>query len=403
MSYILIFFFFLSVLGIAHSYIFFPISLEYLSREGQMTKFYEGFPEADTKWSGKVSVIMSCYNEAAVLPGKIRSLQEQDYPTNQLQFYIGSDASSDGTAAIIQDWAKQDARVQFQDFQKRRGKGPVINDLARLAIEEWGSGKDHVLLFTDANVLLDPDCILKMVRHFRDARIGVVDSHMLSVGVRQDGISSSEKAYIQREVRIKHLEGQLWGCMIGTFGGCYALRSDAFTPVPENFLVDDFYITMEAIFKGFGAVNDLTAYCREAVSHEIGEEYRRKRRISSGNFQNLMHFWPRVSKAPVFLRYCFISHKVLRWLSPVLLLLAWLSAGFLWLWDYSFFGFVFIMILLVTTGIIALDRVLERWGIHWPLLRHLRYFIWMNIAVFAGFIQYLHGIESNVWQPPKRQ
>ena len=105
--------------------------------------------------------------------------------------------------------------------------------------------------------------------------------------------------------------------MIGPFGGCYMLRSNYFSKVPDNYLVDDFYIAMEVFRKGGLAINDLSAICTESNSSDILEEFKRKSRISAGNFQNLLTFknllWPPFSK----LAFNFISHKVLRWLGPL--------------------------------------------------------------------------------------
>lgn len=403
MTYILSVIFILLLAAVIHSYVVFPVTLK-LIKGLRSEYFYNPENAKDTPaWSGKVSLIMSCFNEDKVLRDKIACLEKQTFPKGQLNFYIGSDASTDDTNAILKAWEKDNKRVRFYPFEARRGKAPVINELAKLAMEEWGTGKDHVLLFTDANVLLQEDCIAKMIRHFREPGIGVVDSHMSSVGTSQEGISTSEKAYIQREVMIKNLEGVLWGTMMGTFGGCYMVRSNAFAYVPEKFLVDDFFITLEAILKGFGAINDLEARCFEAVPHEIEEEYRRKRRISSGNFQNLGYFWPRIRRSSLAMQYCFISHKVLRWLGPIFVFTAWIISGWLWMWGSSTFGWIFAFLFLGTTATLLIDRLLEVMKVHFPWTRHLRYFIWMNIAVFEGFIQYLYGIKSNVWQPPKRQ
>jgi cellulose synthase/poly-beta-1,6-N-acetylglucosamine synthase-like glycosyltransferase len=401
MSYILIFLFFLSIIGIIHSYVLFPASLRLIDYYNN--KLYYSFTKhAKEQYNGSVSVIMSCYNEEAVLPEKIKCLKEQSFLREKTQYYIGSDASTDSSNAILAEWAENDDRVHFFPFESRRGKAPVINDLAVKAKAAHGAGDKHILLFTDANVLLSPDCIHSLARHFNDTRIGVVDSHMVSTGTRLAGISNSEKAYIKREVSIKHLEGKLFGTMMGTFGGCYAIRSDVFAMVPDNFVVDDFYITVEAMLKGYGAISDLEAICEEAVSHDINEEYKRKKRISSGNFQNLNHFFRRALAAPGAFQYCFFSHKVLRWLSPLLLFIAWAISGVLWMWGETLFGWFFVLVLTGGILVVGLDWLFEKWKLHWRFIRHIRYFIWMNIAVLEGLNDYLQGKESNVWQPPKR-
>ena len=78
--------------------------------------------------------------------------------------------------------------------------------------------------------------------------------------------------------------------MMGAFGGCFAVRRACYHPAPAAFLVDDFYITMAVLRDGYQAINELDARCYEDVSDHLPEEFRRKARISAGNFQNLREF-----------------------------------------------------------------------------------------------------------------
>jgi hypothetical protein len=94
-----------------------------------------------------------------------------------------------------------------------------------------------------------------------------------------------KKAYISREVLIKQHESILWGTMMGPFGGCFAIRSELYEPVPKNFLVDDFYINMKVLEKGYQCINNLNALVFEDISNNLSDEFKRKVRISTGNFQ----------------------------------------------------------------------------------------------------------------------
>jgi cellulose synthase/poly-beta-1,6-N-acetylglucosamine synthase-like glycosyltransferase len=193
----------------------------------------------------------------------------------------------------------------------------------------------------------------------------------------------------------------IWGKMMGPFGGCYALRSDYFVPVPPNYLVDDFYIAMRALEKGGKAGIELNAHCYEGVSHDIREEYRRKRRISSGNFQNLNTFKSVLFQFDI-LSYLFFSHKVLRWLTPFFILIGWLASGIL-AWKGSFlFQILFLGCSFGMIGLPILDLLLQKINYNIRILRGIRYLIWMNVALLEGFFKYLSGIKTNIWQPTKR-
>ncbi len=391
--------FLLCLLALLHTYIFYPLLVGYLARRA--TAVYPVYtptaPDLPT-----VSVLMSLYNEETVIATKLASLFAQTYPAEKLSIWIGSDASTDRTNTIVQQLTAQREEVHFFPFQERRGKPGVINELARLATQQRPVSPQHIFLITDANVVLTPDVLYFLIRHFRDPRLAIVDAHMVHTGMQETGISQSEDRYINREVQLKANESLAWRKMIGPFGGCYALRTDYFHPIPDTFLVDDFYITLQVFARGGDTINELAAICHEAVSHEIGEEYRRKKRISAGNFQNLLAF-PRLWWPPVGLpNFPYFSHKVLRWLGPFFLAGLLLSTGLLAWAGNLFFACLFFGGLAALLLIYGMDLLFARWHIHWLPLRHLRYFITMNLALLHGFIQYFNGIKSNVWQPPKR-
>jgi hypothetical protein len=135
---------------------------------------------------------------------------------------------------------------------------------------------------------------------------------------------------------------------------------------------------------------------------KIYEEYRRKSRISAGNFQNLFTFphlwWPPFNP----LRFAFFSHKVLRWIGPFLIIIMVLSALTLSL--YGNLLYKALLILLITVLIVApiADYLLKKTGLNIMPLRSSRYFVMMNLALLEGFFKFIKGVRSNVWEPTKR-
>ena len=398
MSMLWVIVFLVSAGSLFHTYFFYPLLLRIWSRRKQPVRARY---QADDSWP-RISVLLSVYNEEGVIEEKLRTLFQSDYPGGKFRVFVGSDASGDGTNDLVRRIAEERDDLHFTAFPQRRGKPSVLNDLAALALGSGAASTDHLFLITDANVFLEPGTVRMLARHFKDPRIGLVDAHILNTGQAESGISRSESQYIQTESRIKYWEGQLWGTMIGPFGGCYLLRSDLFDPIPPNFLVDDFYIAMRAFEKGALAMNDLSARCYEAVSHEITEEFRRKSRIAAGNFQNLLrfrHLW-----FPPFhpLQFSFFSHKVLRWLGPFFLFFMLLSSFVLALEGHSLFWILFLLQVLLMGFVPLVDQVLLWLGFHHFWLRNIRYFFAMNLALLAGFFRFLRGVRSGAWEPPKR-
>ncbi len=384
-----------------HSYVGYPLLMRGLvRRDNRLRPVWEDLADPDLP---VVSVICSLHNEEQVAEQKLETVLRSHYPRHKLFLFWGSDASSDRTNELLEARAAKEAGFFFFPYPHRRGKPGVVNDLVAKAKARFGSGDRHILILTDANVLFEETTIWQLVRHFRSPEIGLVDARMIPTGMTGAGISRAENTYISSEVLLKHAEGRVWGAMMGPFGGCFALRSDLFLPVPANFLVDDFFLAMHVLERGSQAINDLEARCYEAVSHDIREEYRRKRRIAAGNFQNLVRFrrlwWPPLTRVG----FAFFSHKVIRWIGPFLMLGTWLSAGVLALFGNLFFICMFLLMTLAGVLLIGADVALSKSNINWLPLRGFRYFLSMNLALVEGFWQYKKGIESNVWQPTKRQ
>jgi cellulose synthase/poly-beta-1,6-N-acetylglucosamine synthase-like glycosyltransferase len=383
------FLFWLSVLLVFHSYILFPLILRIMSISKKSNRILyskdENLPS--------VSVIMSAYNEENVIVQKLESLLITDYPKDKLEIWIGSDNSSDQTNDILKDYASKYSNVKPVLYEVRQGKANIINQLAAQANGE-------VLVLTDANVYFTKDTVFNLVRHFKNRLIDVVGGNILNTNIKKTGISFQEKTYLVNENKMKYYEGIIWGSMMGAFGGCYAIRKLKYAPVPKNYYMDDFYITMNVLSNGGKAINELEAVCHEDVSNLVYEEFRRKMRISIGNFQNLSTYksmlWPPFNG----IAFSFLSHKVLRWYTPVFIIAAWLSNLFLFKHNGLYQTFFILQSFLLLIPVI--DYVLRKINIHNVILRFISHFYLMNLTLLIGMFIYLKGVKTNVWQPTKR-
>ncbi len=380
--------FILSAFLIVHTYVLFPYVLKILaSNKSQNDLIYDRTDDLPS-----ISILLAVYNEEQVIEQKILTTFNTNYPAHKIQFLIGSDASSDKTNEIIKSFTDK-YPVQLIEFEGRTGKSGIINKLTELASAD-------IFIMTDANVFFQEDTIYQLVKHYKNDSIAQVGGNIINVQYKKDGISFQEKSYLSRENLIKYQEGIIWGTMIGTFGGCYSIRANAYAKVPDNFLVDDFYISMYVLEKGYKSINELDALCIEDVSNKIEEEFRRKVRISAGNFQNLNRFkgllWPPYTG----LAFSFISHKVLRWIGPILLIIAFITSAILAIHSNYYMYLLLIQVLVYSTPII--DKFLKALSIHIKFLRFANYLIMMNLALLKGMIWYFKGIKSSVWQPTQR-
>jgi cellulose synthase/poly-beta-1,6-N-acetylglucosamine synthase-like glycosyltransferase len=381
--------FWLSILALFHTYVFYPLLVRVLAfgkKNNQIifTK-YDEWPD--------ISIIMAVHNEEKILEKKILSVFSSGYPISKLTFYIGSDASTDNTDQIIIEYAAKYPQVIYERFNTRVGKVHIINKLADKTINE-------ILIFTDANAIISQNAIFNLVKHFKNPAIHLVGGRMKHSQQISGNVAFIEWRYFESEYKVKDAESRLWGCMMGAFGSFYAVSKKFWRPVPEKFISDDFYITLKAIEKGGKAVFETDAVVIENVPGSLEEEFKRKLRISTGNFQNLSVLYPMLLSKRFSLSFSFFSHKVLRWFGPIFILFGIISLLLIFQQNLAYFILFIIMILCLIAPII--DYFLEKIRIHVIILRFISHFFYMNIALLKGLFKYIKGVKSNVWEPTKR-
>lgn len=372
---------FLSLIAIAETYVFFPWRMMRKSND-----FTERGEEPET-WPS-VALLVAAYNEEEVLEEKLKSMLASDYPADKMRIVVGSDRSSDGTDAIVKRFAEMDSRVHLHRFEERTGKPAIINQLVDDSAEE-------ILVLSDADTFFEPHTLKALVRPFSDEKIGGVQARFISKADGENNVAKQELVYNDRELMLKRGES-VDGAVIGAYGACYALRRAVYVPVPAGFLVDDFYIFMKVLEQGYQTVLSDAATCLLELSGASEVEFRRKTRIGKGNFQNFFSLKkfqnPFASKAAQF----YWSHKVIRWFTPFLLLIAFFS-------NLALLGDDRLYVSLFATqcfgyALAILDIPLRWMNIHIAPIRFISHFLSMNIALFLGFLQYLQGKGDGTWK-----
>jgi cellulose synthase/poly-beta-1,6-N-acetylglucosamine synthase-like glycosyltransferase len=368
----------LLVLLLLYAYIFYPLWLRKKAK-GKTPDYPFYLPQDDLPF---VTILIPLQNEEKVIEQKLESILQGSYPREKLSVCIGLDACTDSTKAIIERKFSMPA-VTVSEFSMRCGKPNVINQLM-----ETVPFDASIVMLTDANVIFSKNTIYELVKYFKDECIGLVDSNIRPGKIENE----NESDYWNYETAVKQDESVAFGMIPGPSGGCYAIRRKLFTPVPQNFLVDDFFIGFNIVLKSFKTILNKEAICYEDISTDWQEEFVRKIRIATGNFQNLWHFrrhalrWNKTS-------LIFLSHKVLRWETPFILLILYCML----------LVKCTLLILSVTLFLPFVDLILFTFDVEFRPLRRFHYFIAMNIAVFLGFLKFCKGVKSNVWQPTTRK
>lgn len=380
--------FWLSLLGIVHTYLIFPTLIIFFGKIKKQNVVCFSLTELPL-----ISIIIAAHNEEKVIEKKIESTLKSNVNTENFEILIGSDCSTDNTNQIISEFIKKHDNIHFFEFNERQGKASIINQLVEKA-------KGEILICTDANVFFTSSTIYELVKHFKNPKIGQVGGNIINTNLKSKGISVPEKKYLDIEKQIKFSEGKLWGTMLGAFGGCYAIQKKLYKNVPKGYLMDDFYVSMEVLASNYKAIFEPLALCYEDVSDKISEEFRRKVRISAGNFQNLFAYKHLLFKPNFGLVFSFISHKILRWKTPILMVLIFMLSYKIGINHQLYKQLFYFQALLLLP--LCFDFILRQFNIHFKPFRFVTHFLTMNLALLLGLFKFIFGVKSNVWKPTER-
>ncbi len=338
----------------------------------------------------KVTLIISAYNEEAVIGEKVANSLALDYPRGKLEVMVVSDCSSDRTDDIVRGFAARD--VVLRRMSGRRGKTRGLNDAVPHA-----SGA--VMVFSDANALYRPDAIRKLVRNFNDPAVGCVIGESRYVGAKESLVGRQEGAYWDYERSMKIDETSL-GSMVGADGAIFALRKSLYEPLEETD-INDFVTPLQVVMKGYRCVYEPEAICDERGTARYGEEFRRKTRIVNRSAYALRKMGGLLNP----FRYGWFSlqlasHKILRWAVPL-----WLAALFVasvsladesTMYRYLLYGQLAFYLLAAAGAWLP--------GIRAPgsyLLTIPYYFCMVNAAAILGLAKALRGRVQVTWTPER--
>ena len=269
------------------------------------------------------AVCMCAYNEEAVIEEKVLNLLSLRDREPGLQIYIYVDAATDATAEILR---RYESDLNLHISPERHGKTYGMNLLSLQATVD-------ILVFTDANVMLDRYCLRDLKRHFADPQVGCVCGNLTYTNGEASVTASTGSLYWRLEESIKLLEAET-GSSMGADGSIFAVRR-SLRRAPPDHIIDDMYVSLMVIVEGHRMIQarDVRGY-EESVT-KSGEEFNRKVRIACQAFNVHRLIWPRLRQLDLLTRYKYVSHKLLRWVciyflavAAVAFLAAMLSAGY---------------------------------------------------------------------------
>jgi cellulose synthase/poly-beta-1,6-N-acetylglucosamine synthase-like glycosyltransferase len=377
------------LLLILYSYLLYPILLFVAYSSSQILRDWKylisgadrrvrpvGKPELPS-----VSLIVPAYNEESCLPEKIANVKQLEYPPEKLEVIFVSDGSSDRTPEILK--GLQDPNVQTILVLERSGKFNALN-------RGVSAARMEILIFSDASTLFAPDVVQRLVRHFSQPTVGAVCGSVRLVGNNES--RQTEGAYWKYESMLRMMEGRL-GATLNASGAIYALRRQCYQTLEPGDIIDDFIVPLNARKMGYRVLYDPEAIATEFSADSVKGEFARRVRLAVGSFRALS----RIHGLPLtnFMGLALLSHKLLRWVLPFLMIGVFVGNAFLlnqllyrviflcqivfYLW--AGFGFIF------------------RQKIQRARFALLGYFlVAIHVAFLVGFWRYLWGQDNSTWQ-----
>lgn len=156
------------------------------------------FPKAKTQH--KYAVLVAARNEEAVIGHLIKSIREQDYPSELVTVFVVADNCTDNTATV----AKRLGAICYERTDPdRRTKGYALQYLVERISEDYGVEAFEGYFLFDADNLLKKDYISRMNEAF-DAGEKIITSYRNTKNFGDNWISASYGIHWMRTIRTEH-------------------------------------------------------------------------------------------------------------------------------------------------------------------------------------------------------
>lgn len=371
-----------------YTYIGYGVILFLIIQVIRLTKRARQLLEDSQAFEPKVALVIAAYNEKDCIDQKVKNSFLLDYPKDKLEIIFVTDGSNDGTAELLKNYSG----ITVLHQPERKGKIAAINRVMPLVTAP-------ITVFTDANAMLNTEAIREIVRWYRNPRVGAVAGEKRIRSIKSDkAAGAGEGIYWKYEAALKRMDAELYS-VVGAAGELFSVRTELFEASEPDTLLDDFMISLRIAQKGHRVMYAPGAYAIESPSSSIKEELKRKVRICAGGIQSIVRLKALLNPFKYgVLAFQYVSHRVLRWSIAPLALLLMIPLSYLLMEMYGGLYTLIFIAQAVFYILALLGWYLENKQIRLKVLFVPYYFFIMNMAVYLGFIRYLKGSQSVLWE-----
>ncbi|MFK3864115.1 sugar transferase [Pseudoalteromonas rhizosphaerae] len=345
----------------------------------------------NTQPSTHFGILMCAYNEQEHIAEKLYNLGSMLYSTELYTIHVYLDGCTDKTydeAMLAQSHlAKQNVVCHLHFSKVNKGKSFGINELIKLSKPNY-----DVLLFTDVSALLSIDVLNKIDADFKDPNINVITG----VYILDDLATAEQQQYWQYQNKVKSMESSL-GAVIGVPGAMFAIRSAHAALLDENTINDDFIISMKALNQGGKAVVNSEINIVERECDEQSHDYARRIRLGAGNWQQIKMLFELLNPKLGWVSFNYFSHKVLRGVMPIILLLIYALLFSLALSSSLLIPKVVCVAIVCTHGLGVAKKAFNIRA-KLPIVDSVNYIVSAYFMALWGIVKFERGDYNQHWQ-----
>lgn len=341
-----------------------------------------------------LTLVVAAFNEKEVIREKIENSIYLDYPPEKLDILFITDGSTDGTNEI----ASQHSKIRVLHQPDRKGKVAAIH-------RAMTHISTPIVVFSDANTLMNKDSLKKIARHYSDPNTGgVAGEKKIMTSNMEKAAGAGEGIYWKYESFLKKLDSEFY-TVVGAAGELFSIRTQLYEYVSDHILLDDFIISLKVCQKGYRVAYEPGAYAMEPPSGSIEDEKKRKVRISAGGFQSIVILKDllNIFRYPT-LSFQYISHRVLRWaVCPFLLPILLITNIIIVIYQPTPATITLLTLQIIFYAAAITGWLLAEIKIKIKLLYIPYYFLFQNYTLYLGLVRFIKGNQSVLWEKATRK
>jgi cellulose synthase/poly-beta-1,6-N-acetylglucosamine synthase-like glycosyltransferase len=372
--------FIIASIVIIYTYVGYPVLLRVLPNRPHRTACKdEVLPD--------ITILIPAYNEERCIVDTLDSVLAVDYPPGKMEIVVISDASTDATDELVR--AIRDSRIKLFRQEVRGGKYEALRAVIPVCETE-------ILVFADASSLFERNALKRLVGHFINPVIGAItgSKRIMRTG---SSVSRGDGLYWNYEALLRTWESRAGASWAGVEGGFFAIRKQLLQLDFSNEIAADYAICSRVYEQGYLHVYDPSASISEPPTQDMQSEFRRKIRVIVRGIRALFAFDHLLNPfTHPFFTFQNVSHRLLRWLVPFFLILAFISSA---LSEEPIIRGLFI-IQCIFYLLAAIGGVFAHYGIRSFVPAVPLYFTAMNSAALIAWFQLTS--DFTVWNPPLR-